>query len=111
MAIVFRTISRSKYGNKKVQFDGFTFDSNKEFRRYCQLKLMEKAGEIKNLKIHQRYPIYVNGMKVCSYESDFEYIDSCGEKQVEDAKGFRTRDFILKKKLMLAAYNITIQEV
>lgn len=101
----------SKYRNKKVRADGYTFDSKAEHKRYEQLVLLERAKLITELGIHVRFPIVVNGQKVCVYESDFVYFDAGGKQIVEDVKGVRTALYQLKKKLMRAALGIEISEI
>ena len=123
----------NKYSNKKVTIDGETFDSKKEARRYCELKLLKKAGEIRDLErqvkyilIPAQYETYErygksgqrlkDGKKLleqeCAYIADFVYHDShTGELVVEDTKGVRTKDYIIKRKLMLSGYNIKIKEI
>lgn len=118
-----------KYGSKKVMYDGIVFDSKKEMRRYCELKLMERAGNIKNLELQkpfelipaQREPdtigkrgglikgkVIENSVK---YVADFVYTDENGRRIVEDTKGFRTKDYIIKRKMLLYFYGIRIKEV
>jgi hypothetical protein len=93
------------------------FDSKKEARRYQQLKLMEKAGEITGIKVHPKFPIMVNGEKICTYIADFEYwtkfknVSKCPERVIEDVKGVKTAVYQLKKKLMFACHGISIVEI
>jgi hypothetical protein len=104
----------SKHLNQKVQMDGYTFDSKREANRYMELKMLEKMGQLRELIIHPRFELVVNGVNVCSYVADFEYRPNWQSESgriVEDAKGKRTRDYILKKKLMAAIYNITVEEI
>lgn len=122
--------TRSKYHSKKITKDGHTFDSLKEYRRYCELLLLEKAGEITNLEKQvkfvlipaQREPdkIGKRGGKIkgnliereCSYKADFVYtLVKDGTKVVEDAKGIKTHEYIIKRKLMLYIHGIRIREV
>jgi hypothetical protein len=103
-------MTRSKYNARKTEVDSHTFDSLAESRRYSELKLLEKAGEISGLELQPRYPIVVNGVKVCEYRADFRYFDR-GQQVVEDVKGFRTDVYQLKKKLVKACYLIDIMEV
>jgi hypothetical protein len=96
--------------------DGFTFDSGREVDRYLQLLMRQKMGEISGLTVHPRFLLKVNEEKVCTYIADFQYwvchSDIKGSCMVvEDAKGKRTRDYIIKKKLMLAVHGIEIKEV
>lgn len=101
---------QSKYRNRKTVVDGITFDSQREAKRWQALTLMQTAGEISELERQVRYPIRVNGHEVCCYISDATYRKD-GKLVVEDAKGHRTRVYILKRKLMKAALGIDVIEV
>lgn len=101
---------RSKYGNRKVIYDGKVFDSKKECERYILLRALEVAGKISDLRHHVVIECRVNGKLVCKYEADFVYTRD-GVEIVEDAKGFRTPVYRLKKKLVEACTGIVIQEV
>lgn len=103
---------RSKYNAKKVHADGYTFDSIQEYYRYQDLCLMEKAGAISNLVVHPKYTLKVNGIKICDYTPDYEYIEN-DKKVTEDVKSKATitYSYKLKKKLMKAIYGIDIVEV
>lgn len=100
----------SKYNAIKTEVDGFIFDSKAEARRYSELKLLEKVGEIKDLQLQALFPVFVNGKLICHYLADFTYHDK-GVYVVEDVKGVKTPVYRLKKKLVEALYNITITEV
>ena len=107
----------SKYGNKKVEVDGILFDSKREARRYLDLKAMETAGQIQNLRLQVKYLLIpsqkIDGKVVereVSYVADFVY-DQNGETVVEDSKGHRTKEYIIKRKLMLSVWGIQIREV
>tara|TARA_R110000782_G_scaffold186455_1_gene276599 strand:- start:145 stop:498 length:354 start_codon:yes stop_codon:yes gene_type:complete len=95
---------RSKYGAIRVEYDGHKFDSKLEAARYKQLRLMEKAGEVKDLELQPKFPCEVNGKKICTYISDFRYKLRNGKEVVEDVKGVETAVFKLKKKLVEALY-------
>lgn len=110
----------NKYGNRKVQTPDGVFDSQKEFRRWQELKLMQRAGEIGNL--HRQTPFglipsqRINGKLVergVTYYADFTYITKDGQFVVEDAKSpaTRTQVYRIKKKLMLHVHGIQITEV
>lgn len=106
----------SKYHNRKTLFDGKYFDSKKEADRYAELRLMERAGIIHGLKCQVPYILiptqYVNGKlaeQACVYKADFVYHQN-GQLVVEDTKGYRTADYIIKRKLMLQNYGIRIKE-
>ena len=104
---------QNKYGAKKTQFMGYTFDSRWEAERWGQLTAMERAGAIRDLERQIKYDIIVNDQKSCRYIADFRYTqveeDGSETKIVEDAKGVETADFKLKKKLMLAVHGIDIK--
>lgn len=123
--------TKAKYKNKKVVADGITFDSQKEYQRYCELKLLEKAGVISDLRLQVPYelvpPQYEyyerygkNGKRLkdgkrtiehaVKYVADFVYIED-GKTIVEDSKGMHTKDYIIKRKLMLYVHGVRIREV
>lgn len=109
--------SGSKYGNKKVVVDGIEFDSKREARRYIDLKAMEIAGLIQNLRLQVRYLLIpsqrIDGKVVereVVYVADFVY-EQDGKTVVEDSKGHRTKEYILKRKMMLFFLGIQIREV
>ena len=123
----------SKYYSKKVTVDGQVFDSKKEYKRWCELVLLEKAGQITNLKrqvpfelIPAQYHTFarygksgkrIKDGKRCIekaviYRADFVYTDvESGMQIVEDVKGFKTPEYILKRKMMLHFHGIIIKEV
>lgn len=116
----------NKYRNNRTQVDGIEFDSAKESRRYCELKLLQRAGVIKNLELQVSYCLKVQGIHITKYDVDFQYIDArTGLLKFEDVKPtFKTekarkayhataayRMFALKKKLMLACNNIEVIEI
>lgn len=101
---------RPKFGNVRTEVDGQSFASKREAKRFGQLRLMEKGGLIADLKTQVRYPLDVNGQPICHYIADFTYMEA-GELVVEDSKGYRTPEFILKSKLMRAVHGITVREV
>lgn len=110
----------NKYNSKKTVVDGQTFDSKKEANRYKELRLLEKAGEIKDLRTQVKFKLIpaqrdeATGKVIereCSYKADFVYYEEDGETVVEDVKGFRTKEYIIKRKLMLYQYGIRIREV
>lgn len=120
----------AKYNNKKVTIDGITFDSHKEARRYGYLSLLEKAGEITNLARQVEYELIPVQKQTTEYtdkkgktrhktvvlERAVKYIalvyyDKQGQLVVEDAKGVRTKEYVIKRKLMLYMYGIKVSEV
>lgn len=119
---------RSKYGAKKITVNGETFDSKKEYKRFCELSLLVRAGAITELRRQveyelipaQREPDTVGvrgGVKkgkvieqAVKYVADFVYKEN-GKLVVEDTKGFKTKDYIIKRKLMLWVHGIRIREI
>lgn len=122
-----------KYNNRKIEVDGMVFDSKKEASRYEELLLLQKAGAIFGLRRQVRYvlipaqrewcdEIYTRGEnkgknkpgrlleRECTYVADFVYYQNC-EVVVEDTKGFRTKEYIIKRKLMLYMHHIRIKEI
>ena len=99
-----------KYNAKKVKIGDKIFDSKLEASRYQKLCLLEKTGIIKNLVHHKVYDLKINNISICKYEADFVYNDSENNLIVEDSKGFKTKEYIIKKKLMKAIYDIDIYE-
>lgn len=125
--------SKSKYGNKKIDYMGQTFDSQKELNRWCELQLLERGGVIYDLKRQVPFELIPNQYKTvekvlksgkvkqeqklverkCEYIADFVYKNDKGETVVEDTKSDATKTelYIVKRKLMLYKYGIEIQEV
>lgn len=108
-----------KYGNKKVTVEGKTFDSKREATRYLELLMMQKNGEITGLDTQvpfellpaQRDPVTNKVVeRAVKYVADFVYYKD-GEKVVEDTKGYRTPDYILKRKMCLYFMGIRIREI
>lgn len=107
----------NKYRNKQVTRNGITFDSRKEAKRFAELQLLERAGAIADLKRQVKFELIpsqrIDGKVVerpCTYVADFVYREG-GRTVVEDTKGFRTKDYIIKRKLMLKVHGIRIREV
>lgn len=124
-------MKRNKYQAIKTTVNGIEFDSRKEGRRYQDLLLLQRAGVIQKLErqvkfvlIPAQYETTIrygkkgqrlkDGQKLlekeCSYYADFVYEEN-GKKIVEDTKGVRTSDYIIKRKLMLQVHGIRIREV
>jgi hypothetical protein len=100
-----------KYGNVITVVDGIKFKSRFEAGRYSELRLMEQAGEIKNLKLHTRWvllPAFVDNtgkkQRAVEYEDDFSYQLADGAVVVEDTKGFATEAYLIKRKMFLYTY-------
>ena len=101
---------RNKYNAKKTVVDNITFASEREAGRYQVLKLLQMAGKIRGLELQPEFKFSIEGKHIFKYRADFAYFDG-SRRIIEDSKGFRTREYILKKKIVEAAYHITIQEV
>lgn len=99
-----------KYRNQPCYVGALRFDSKREARRWGELRALEAAGAIIGLRRQVRFPMVVRGLLVCTYVADFDYVEG-GRRVVEDAKGVRTRDYQIKRKLMKAVHDIDITEV
>ena len=123
--------AEGKYHNHKIERDGEKYDSTKEYRRWCELKIMERAGMIHGLTRQkkfvlipaQREPDTVGKRggkhkgklieREVAYYADYSYYDKDGNEVVEDVKSpaTRTKDYILKRKMMLYVHGIRIREI
>lgn len=124
-------MKKSKYHSKKININGTVYDSKKEYKRHCELLLLEKAAAITDLQTQVKFVLIPaqyetferygkKGQRLkdgsrciekeCAYIADFVYTEN-GKKVVEDTKGFRTKDYIIKRKLMLWVHGIKIKEV
>ena len=109
-----------KYHNKKVIIDGIKFDSQKEGNYYLKLKMLEKAGKIRDLRLQVPF-VLIETFKVddrtyrkTKYIADFTYFDDKDKLHVIDVKSEATRKdktYQLKKKLMAWKYGIEIEEI
>lgn len=103
-------ISARKYRNQPVEVHGLKFDSRKEFRRWSDLCLLERTGEIQELDRQVRFRLEVNGQKIADYVADFTYRKD-GKLVVEDVKSEATAKlpvFRIKAKLMKACHDIDV---
>lgn len=91
----------SKYGAIKTTVDNVVFASKKEAKRYSELRLLERAGQINNLELQPKFPLIVNGVKVCDYLGDFAFFEN-NKRVIEDVKGMKTPVYRLKRKILLA---------
>jgi hypothetical protein len=122
---------KNKYSNIKTCVNGISFDSRKEARRYSELLLLQRAGAIRDLELQKKYVLIPaqyetyerygkkgqrlqDGQRLvekeCAYLADFVYQED-GKTIVEDTKGIKTKDYIIKRKLMLYVHGIRIKEV
>lgn len=103
---------RSKYGNRKTVVDGITFDSKREAAYYDELKQRERLGEVDDVKLQEPFVLSINGCLVCTYKADFVFYDIRERRRrVVDVKGVKTKDFIIKQKLMRAVHGIDVEVV
>lgn len=101
----------NKFGNIPTRIDNITFHSKKEAHRYLELKAMQAGGLIRDLELQPAYDLAISGVKLCRYIADFKYFDlSTKQEVVEDVKGHRTQEYILKARLMLAIHGIEVIE-
>lgn len=99
--------SKSKYRANKVSIDGHTFDSQKEADFYCELKIKLQAKEIKGFCLQ---PIFMLAPSL-KYKPDFIIFNKDGSTEVVDVKGFKTKEYIAKKKVFEDKYNLKIIEI
>ena len=102
---------KRKYRNVPTERDGIWFSSKTEAARYGDLKILERVGDIEELKIQVKFSLDINGYHICNYFADFTYYQS-KQLVVEDTKSGPTKTpvYRIKKKLMQAIYGITIRE-
>lgn len=110
-----KTGQEKKYGNTKVIVGGIQFDSKTEAERFQVLRLLVRAGIIRDLEPHPVYELVVNGTKVGHFTLDSRYtIVATGEKVVEDVKSEPTRKkeaYRLRVRLLKAVYGIDVKEI
>lgn len=126
-------VPTNKYQAQKCEFNGEKFDSHKELRRYLELRLLERSGQINGLKRQVKFELIpaqrepdktgkrggtIKGKTLeqsCDYYADFVYKDKQGNTVVEDVKGYKQGGaysvFTIKRKLMLYKYGIKIREI
>jgi hypothetical protein len=108
-----------KYHSRKAIVDGIKFDSLKEAKRYNELKILEKANEITELRLQVKFELQPSFKKEgktyrkIEYIADFTYYDNRLNKYiVEDTKGYKTEVYKIKKKLFEYKYpHLTIKEL
>lgn len=98
---------KNKYNAKKTEVDGITFDSAKEARKYAELRLLQRAGEVTEIELQPKFTLLpgfrYRGKKIqgVTYTADFLVTYKDGSRQIVETKGYKTRDYILRKKLLL----------
>lgn len=103
----------SKYRNRVSYYKGMKFASQRELKRYKELELYERAGIISKLQFQVPFVLIKKSEfgRTIKYIADFTYYNDDGRYVVEDAKGFRTDTYKIKKRLMAEIYKIEIKEV
>lgn len=108
----------TKYHSRKITVNGIVFDSHREARRYQELQLLLRAGEISQLEMQKKYTLIPAQKKpsggterAVTYTADFVYKDKTGREIVEDSKGMKTQQYIIRRKLMLYVHGIEVKEV
>ncbi len=115
-SIIRNAPKRHKYNAKPCEVNGIKYRSQKEMRRHQELLLMEKAGEITDLKREVPFilapSVVINGKKVreLRYFVDFTYFNRNGELKCEDTKGMKTRVYMIKRHLMRHIWDIEVLE-
>jgi hypothetical protein len=106
-ASIHRPVNRSKYHARKVEKYGRTWDSRKELREYERLLMLQRAGEIMDIELQPQFELQpaftYQGKKqrAITYKADFMVLYADGRKEVIEVKGFKTRDYVLRRKLLL----------
>lgn len=103
-------MKRPKYGNTRVEVDGIKYASKAEAKRGAELRLLERAGLISDLKFQPSFDLRVNGVLICRYRADFGFTED-GKPVTEDVKGVVTDTFRIKAKLMKACHGIDVRVV
>lgn len=109
-------MSYSKYRAFKTTVGDITFDSGLEARRYTQLKILEAAGTVKNIQLQPKFRLMDSfkydgkTIRAIDYIADFMYEED-GKVIVEDVKGIRTKDYIIKSKLFIKKYILELEYV
>ena len=109
----------SKYRARKTEVDGILFDSKKEAERYKTLSALQEEEKISHLELQKKYIVLPSckyedmpSERAVTYKADFYYINNEGREVVEDVKGFKTKDYIIKRKLFKYRFpNILFKEI
>ena len=110
----------NKYHARKLEVNGEKFDSHAEYKRYCELQLLERAGHISSLARQVPLPLIISGKPIkirskgfpngraCKYTADFVYFEN-GQKIYEDYKGRDTEASRLRRAVVEAIYGVEIR--
>lgn len=105
----------NKYHAKKTIVDNIVFDSQKEASRYCELNLLVRAGKISDLRRQVTFELVPKqpDERAVKYIADFVYLDNnTGKTIIEDVKGYRTKEYIIKRKILKHRYPyLTFKEI
>jgi hypothetical protein len=102
----------NKYGAQRTTLDGHVFASKAEANYYAMLKVREKAGEVFEVQMQRPYALTINGYLICTYRADFAFYDAVEKRnRVIDVKGVKTKEFIIKSKMMKAIHGIDVEVV
>jgi len=112
------TVRTGKYNARKTIVDGITFDSRKEANYYCELKLLRRGGQVRSIECQVPFEL-VPGFRYkkkyirpITYVADFRVEYSDGHVEIVDVKGYKTKEYLLKKKMLLYKYpEIDFREV
>ncbi len=99
-----------KFKANPCERDGIKFASTKEANRYLELKFLQTHRQISDLKMQVPFDLNPGGTHTMKYIADFTYNDQDGNYVVEDSKGFKTKDYLKKRRLMLRVHGIKIKE-
>ena len=107
-----------KYHNQPTVVNNIRFDSKREARRYEELMLLLRAGEITDLRLQQNVTL-IEGYKTPDgevirpeiYKADFAYTDKHGNRVLEDVKGKKTAVYLLKRKQVQDKLGVRIREI
>lgn len=102
--------SNSKFGNRRTEYNGITYDSKKEATRAAELDLLVRSGVVERWERQVPFQVEINNIKIFKYVADFVVYYKDGMVRVEDVKGFRTPLYRMKKKAVEAYYGIKIYE-
>lgn len=109
---------KEKYHRVKKSLDGITFDSTKERDYYAKLLLLKKAGEVVNIELQPKFELqpaferYGKKERAITYKADFKVSYADGHIEIVEVKGYRQRDYLLRRKMLLYRYpNIIFREV
>lgn len=109
--------SRSRFkvvAKERRTIDGIVFASGREAKRYAELRLLERAGTIRNIVLQPKFKVRINNHDYCTYTPDFAYDGDNGARIVEEIKSSGTRKdaaYRLRRKAAELYCGITVREV